>query len=196
MGKGLLIIVSAPAGCGKDTVIEKLISGCSDIYYSVSATTRPMRKGELDGKSYYFISHGRFKEMIDSNDLLEYAEYVGNYYGTPKSPVLENMSAGKDVVLKIEVEGAKNVKNLFSDCVLIFLLPPSFQELERRLRLRGTEDEFAIASRILKAREEIKEVYGYDYAVVNDDLETAVDEIKSIIKAEKLSVKRGVKSIE
>ncbi|MCL2086866.1 MAG: guanylate kinase [Oscillospiraceae bacterium] len=195
MSKGLLVVVSAPAGCGKDTVLDLLNRECENVHRSVSATTRQIREGEKDGLDYFFVNHGRFKEMLLNNELLEHAEYVGNYYGTPKAAVYEKLDAGLDVVLKIEVEGAENIRKLIPECVLIFILPPSFDELERRLRERGTEDEFAITNRIRRAKEELNEVPKYDYAVVNDDLTQAAENIKAIIRAEKCSTKREIHAL-
>lgn len=192
MSKGLLIVVSAPAGCGKDTILERVLADCPDMHYSVSATTRQPREGEVDGTSYIFKSRGDFMKMIRADELLEYTEYVGNYYGTPKAPVFEMLDAGKDVILKIEVEGAANIKKMFPDCVLVFILPPSLEELDERLTNRGTEDTFTIKNRIEAARTELGFVGSYDYAVVNDVLDEAVEDFKHVVRAEKLSLKRGI----
>ncbi len=193
--KGLLIIVSAPAGCGKDTILEKALADDANMHYSVSATTRKMRGGEIDGVNYHFKTRGEFEKMIREHQLLEYTEYVGNYYGTPKKTVIEMLEAGKDVVLKIEVEGAANIKKIFPDCVSIFILPPSMEELENRLVKRGTEDAFTIRDRINKAKIELTFAKNYDYVVINDVLDDAVNDFKVIIKAEKLAVKRGLPKI-
>ena len=185
MNKGLLFVVSAPAGCGKDTILEQVLAKTDNVGYSVSATTRAPRPGEVDGKHYFFHTRESFEKMIADNDVLEYTEYCGNYYGTPRKGVEDMLSQGKDVILKIEVEGAMNIKKLFPDCCLVFILPPSMQELERRLRKRGTEDEPTILRRTAQAREEIDCAAGYDYFVVNDALEDAVDDLIAVIRAEK-----------
>jgi len=138
MSKGLLFVVSAPAGCGKDTILEQVLEKAENVGYSVSATTRAPRPGEVDGTHYFFLSRERFEQMIAEGAVLEYTEYCGNYYGTPKKGVEDMLAEGKDVILKIEVEGAMNIKKLFPECCLVFILPPSMKELERRLRKRGT----------------------------------------------------------
>ena len=154
MSKGLLFVVSAPAGCGKDTILEQVLEKAENVGYSVSATTRAPRPGEVDGTHYFFLSRERFEQMIAEGSVLEYTEYCGNYYGTPKKGVEDMLAEGKDVILKIEVEGAMNIKKLFPECCLVFILPPSMKELERRLRKRGTEDEETIMRRIAQAKNE------------------------------------------
>jgi guanylate kinase len=193
--KGLLIVVSAPAGCGKDTILEAAFKTCKSLQYSVSATTRKIRDGEQDGVHYFFKTREEFEALIAENKLLEHAEYAGNYYGTPRDFVLEMLDAGKDVVLKIEVEGAGNIKKLFPDCVSVFILPPSFTELERRLQKRGTEDAETIQRRINIAKTEMSHVKNYDYVIINEKLEDAVRDFESIIRAEKLATKREIPEI-
>ncbi len=190
--KGLLFVVSAPAGCGKDTILEQVMAKSGNIGYSVSATTRAPRPGEIDGTHYHFMTREQFEQMIEDKTVLEYTEYCGNYYGTPKKAVENMLAEGKDVILKIEVEGAMNIKKLFPDCCLVFILPPSMQELERRLRKRGTEDEPTILRRTAQAREEINTAVNYDYFVVNDALEDAVDDLIAVIRAEKCRKERGL----
>lgn len=185
MGKGLLFVVSAPAGCGKDTILEQVLAKEDNVGYSVSATTRAPRPGEVDGTHYFFITRQRFEEMIANGEVLEYTEYCGNYYGTPRKGVEAMLAEGRDVVLKIEIEGAMNIKKLFPDCCLVFILPPSMRELERRLRKRGTEDEPTIMRRIAQAKNELDAAAGYDYFVVNDDLEDAVNDLCAVIRGEK-----------
>lgn len=185
MAKGILIVVSAPAGCGKDTILEQVLKANDNIFYSVSATSRAMRPGETDGVSYYFKTREQFEQMIADGELLEYTEYVGNYYGTPKKAVTDMLEAGKDVVLKIEIEGAANVKKMFPDCTMIFILPPSFAELERRLRKRGTETDEVIVQRLGTARKELKFAENYDYLITNAALEDAVDDFLAVVRAEK-----------
>ncbi len=185
MEKGILIVVSAPAGCGKDTVLEQALKKNGNLFYSVSATSREIRPNETDGLSYYFKTRTQFEQMIREGELLEYTEYCGNYYGTPRKAVEEMLAAGKDVVLKIEVEGAANVKRMFPGCVMIFLLPPSMAELERRLRKRGTEDEETIGRRIETAKKELTYAENYDYLIVNGDLSEAVEDLLAAVRAEK-----------
>lgn len=196
MNKGLLIVVSAPAGCGKDTILERVLADNDNIFYSVSATTRAIRPGETDGVSYYFKSREEFEEMIKNSELLEYTEYCGNYYGTPKKAVMDMLEAGKDVVLKIEVEGAGNIKKMFPDCVMIFILPPSIAELDRRLHKRGTETEEVIQKRIETAKGELTYAVNYDYTIVNGALEKAIEDFETVVKAEKFRVSRNADLIK
>lgn len=191
MAKGILFVVSAPAGCGKDTILEKALAKDINLCYSVSATTRAMRPGETEGISYYFKTREEFEKMIEGGELLEHTEYCGNYYGTPKETVEETLECGKNVVLKIEIEGAGNVKKLVPEAVLIFILPPSMGELSRRLHKRGTEDEKTIAERLKQAETEIACADNYDYVIVNGDLDEAVTDFVSVIKAEGFKVKRN-----
>ena len=185
MSKGILIVVSAPAGCGKDTLLEQALKSNDNLYYSVSATSRAMRPGETDGVSYFFKTREQFEDMIKNDELLEYTEYVGNYYGTPKKAVTDMIEAGKDVILKIEIEGAANVKKLFPECTLVFILPPSFAELDRRLHKRGTETDDVIKQRLETARKELAFAKNYDYLVTNAALEDAVDDFLAVVRAEK-----------
>ncbi len=190
---GILIVFSGPSGAGKDTVLEQLLKK-SDIVKSVSATTRAMREGETDGTDYYFVSREAFLSMIEKGEMLEYAEYVGNFYGTPRKPVEQWLSEGKDVLLKIEVQGGRKVKSLMPESVGIFIMPPSPEELERRLRNRGTDDEDAIRKRLQTAVEEMKCAGDYDYVVVNDRIEDAVEEIKAL--TERIKLERRRRSVE
>lgn len=185
-GKGLLFVVSAPAGCGKDTILEQLFARTDTAGYSVSATTRAPREGEVDGVHYHFKTRGQFEQMIRDGEVLEYTEYCGNYYGTPRKGVEELIAQGRDVILKIEVEGAMNIKRLFPECCLVFILPPSLAELERRLRKRGTETEEKIIARTEQARREIELAENYDYLIVNGELSAAVDDLLAVLRAEKL----------
>lgn len=196
MKKGLLFVVSAPAGCGKDTILEQVLKKDSNIFYSVSATTRAPRDGEIDGVHYRFLTRERFEELIKDNEVLEYTEYCGNYYGTPKQAVIDMLSQGKDVVLKIEVEGAMNIKRIFPECVLIFILPPSLSELERRLRKRGTETEEKIIERTRQAKTELSFAKDYDYVVVNGDLDKAVDDLLTVLAGEKMTTKRNIELLK
>ena len=194
--KGLLIVVSAPAGCGKDTILESVFKSFGNLRYSVSATTRQKREGEKEGVHYFFKSREEFELLIKNKELLEYTEYAGNYYGTPKSFIPQMLSEGKNVVMKIEVEGAGNIKKLFPDCVLVFILPPSFDELERRLKKRGSEDGETIKKRIAIAKIEMSFVKNYDYVIINDKIENAAGDFSAIIRAEKLAIRRGLPVID
>ena len=193
MSRGLLLVISGPAGSGKGTVIKYLMEKERDIAYSVSATTRSPRPGEVDGVNYHFISVDEFKSRIEHGGILEYTEYCGNFYGTPKKEAEDVLDAGKNLILEIEVEGAANVKRICPDAVLIMLLPPSHAEQERRLRGRGTEPEDKILARLAQAREEIKQLGIYDYIVYNQDgaAEECAQDISSIIRAERLSRRRN-----
>jgi guanylate kinase len=182
--KGLLIVLSGPSGAGKGTVCSALRSRVPELTYSVSATTRHPRKGEVDGVNYFFKSHAEFERMIEEGKLLEWAKYVNNYYGTPREFVEEKLEEGKDVLLEIEVQGARQVKEQFPQGVFIFLLPPSMKELKKRIRNRGTETEENLHNRMKAAENELKQVEYYDYVVVNDVVEDACDRIRAILVAE------------
>lgn len=184
--KGLLFVVSAPAGCGKDTILEQMLKKTDGAGYSVSATTRAPRDGEIDGVHYRFFTRERFEEMIKEGAVLEYTEYCGNYYGTLRESVDSLLSSGKDAILKIETEGAMNIKKQFPDCCLVFILPPSMAELERRLRKRGTETEEKITERLEQAGNELAAADNYDYLIVNGELDKAVDDMIAVMRAEKL----------
>jgi guanylate kinase len=185
MSKGRLIVFSAPSGCGKGTMLAEILKD-EHFYCSVSATTRAPREGETDGVSYHFLTKEKFEEQIASGGLLEYAQYCGNYYGTLKSEVDKNIAAGKDVILEIEVQGAIKIRELRPDALFIFVAPPSLGELDRRLRKRGTETDEVIAKRVGEAAKELSYAEKYDYIIVNDALEDAVDDFKAVIRAEKL----------
>jgi len=184
MNKGLLIVLSGPSGVGKGTVCSALRQKTTDLIYSVSATTRAPRPGEVDGVNYFFKSRQDFESMISRDELLEWAEYVGNYYGTPSQFVRSTMESGRDVFLEIEVQGAMKVKSKFPDAVFIFLAPPSLAELEKRITGRGTDDEQVIRQRMNVAIDEIRLMEQYDYIVVNDEIDCACGRIMSIIEAE------------
>jgi guanylate kinase len=181
---GILFVLSGPSGVGKGTLCDRLITVSPELVYSVSATTRTPRSGEKDGIHYFFKTREQFQAMIQSNELLEWAEYVGNYYGTPKSFVFETLQQGQDVILEIEVQGALQVKQQFPEAILLFVLPPSLEELQQRIINRGTDSENTIRKRMKVAAEELKLMNMYDYAVVNDDLNSACMQIKSIVTAE------------
>lgn len=188
--KGQLIVVSAPSGCGKDTVISRVLEKLGDeAALSVSMTTRAMRPGEKEGVNYYYVSVDKFKEHIKNGDMLEYANYGSNYYGTPVKPVKERLAEGKTVFLIIEVEGGGNVKKIFPEAKKIFIIPPSMQELENRLRGRGTDSEESIAKRMEIAKTELERAIEYDYVIENSVLEDAVSDVISIIRAGQLEIK-------
>lgn len=188
MSKGLLIVLSGPSGVGKGTVCTALRKRVPNLTYSVSATTRQPRLGEENGVNYFFKTREQFLDMIEKDELLEHAEYVGNYYGTPRDFVEKTLESGKDIILEIEVQGALKVKEKFPEGVFVFLLPPSLDELKDRIQGRGTENQATIDHRMSVAAEEISLLEKYDYAVVNDEIELACKRIESIIIAEHCKV--------
>ena len=194
--KGLLLVVSGPSGAGKGTICKGLLEKNKDIVMSVSATTREPRPGEVEGVNYYFISKEEFIKMIDNDEFLEYAEVYGNYYGTPKAKVMEKLDQGKDVVLEIDIQGALKVKDIYKDGVFIFIIPPSMEELKNRLESRGTETKESMIRRFESAYGEIGFAFRYDYAVMNDEVNSAVESMEAIIKAEKCRVHRLKNTIE
>ena len=178
-----LIIITGPSGVGKGTVVKELLDRNKDIWLSISATTRNPRIGEKDGENYYFISDEKFKDMIDKKEFLEWAQFAGNYYGTPLSTVNEKIEKGFIVLLEIEVEGAKQIKEKFPEALSIFLLPPSKAELEKRIRNRGTEKEEAIDRRLSRANYEIASSNQFDFVLTNHDVDETVKEVFKIIKS-------------
>lgn len=190
MSKGLLIVLSGPSGVGKGTVCNALRGKMDNIVYSVSATTRHPRLGEENGVNYFFKSREQFNDMIEQDQLLEYAEYVGNYYGTPRDFVEQTLDKGQDIILEIEVQGALKVKEKFPKGIFIFLLPPSLDELKDRITGRGTETQATIDHRLSVAVDEINLMEHYDYAVVNDQIDHACKRIESIVIAEHCKVKQ------
>lgn len=182
---GKLIVISGASGCGKSTVLKEVMSRLPNLHFSVSATTRAQRSGEVDGVNYYFVDHEKFRSMIDRQELLEYAEYVGNYYGTPEAPLNQALADGNDIILDIEVQGALNVRKRRPDAILIYMMAPSFEELKRRLYGRGDTAPEVIEERLARAKWEFTQAHQYDYLVINDHVENAVNEIISIITAQK-----------
>lgn len=188
--KGNLIVISGPSGTGKGSIIKEVMARNSNIWYSISATSRTIRTGEIDGINYYFMSRKDFENKIKKDYFLEYTEYNGNYYGTPREGINNKLSEGKDVILEIEINGALKVKELVPDAIFIFVLPPSLEELKQRLEKRGTESKQVIYERFKSAYKEINEITKYNYVVVNDDLEEATEKVCSIFKSERCRVDR------
>ncbi len=195
--KGILVVVSGFSGAGKGTIMKQLLEEYPDRYaLSISATTRKPRPGENHGREYFFVSKAEFEEMIVREALIEYAQYVGNYYGTPREYVCQQLEKGKDVILEIEIQGALKVKEKYPDTLLLFISPPGAGELKNRLVNRGTESKAVIESRLNRAWQEAQGVENYDYFVINDDLEECVQEVHSIIQNEHARVARNHAVIE
>jgi guanylate kinase len=192
--KGLLLVISGPSGAGKGTVCKALVKK-HDLWVSVSATTRSPRAGEVEGESYYFITREEFTSRIENGDFLEYAEVYGNMYGTPKPNVMEKLEEGKDVILEIDIQGALKVKETYPEGVFIFLLPPSMEELKKRIINRGSETKESLMTRFKSAYKEVNYVSKYNYAVINDTVDEAVKKIESILTAERCRVDRMKESI-
>ena len=195
MSKGILIVLSGFSGAGKGTLVKELMKTYDNYALSISMTTRKPREGEVHGREYFFTERESFEEKIAQNGLIEYAEYCGNYYGTPRDYVEKMLAAGKDVLLEIEIQGMHKVKKMFPDMLTLFVTPPSIAELEKRLRGRGTETEEVIRKRLARAAEEAKGMEDYEYLVVNDDLQECVEEIHSIVKAAKRASRRNTEFI-
>ena len=194
--EGLLIVLSGPSGCGKDTIISQVLNALGDEgYLSVSMTTRQRRGTEVDGVDYYFVTPEQFRENVENDLMLEYAQYGANFYGTPVGPVRHLLAQGKTVILNIEVQGGKNVRRLIPEAIEIFVAPLSLQELERRLIKRGTETRDAIDRRLLIAQAELQCAADYDYIVINDVLEDAVQDVLSIIRASRLKTELSISKI-
>ena len=190
MSKGRLYIVSGPSGAGKDTVLSEVFQYCPEISFSISSVTRPMRPGEIQGEKYNFITREKFLSMLENDELLEYNEYIGNYYGTPKAPVIAAIEKGQDILIEVDVNGAKEICEKLPEAVTVFIMPPSYQELKRRLSGRGTETQELIDKRMKEALNEIARATEFDYIVVNDDINTAVDDIIEVISSSRLMLKR------
>ncbi len=188
--RGLALVMAGASGVGKGTIREEAVPRMGDVAFSVSATTRPRRPGETDGLQYRFLSEAAFRETIAAGGFLEWAEYVGDLYGTPRAPVDAALAAGRDVLLEIDLAGARQVAAALPEAVLVFVAPPSLAELERRLRGRGTDDAAKIAKRLARAREEIRATGEFDYVIVNDRLDDAVEDFLAIVRAERLRASR------
>lgn len=185
MRRGILFVMTGASGVGKDTIRQAAMPDIENLFFSISATTREQRPGELHGKQYFFHDKADFETLIEEDGMLEYAEYVGDYYGTPSAPVLNALGKGQDVLLEVEVVGARKVKAKLPEAVMMFIAPPDLVELERRLRGRGTDSEEKIQKRLARAREEIRAIKDFDYLVINDTLGEAVRDFKSVIYAER-----------
>lgn len=196
MNKGGVFIVSGPSGSGKDTLLTELFKNHPEIKFSISTITRPMRAGEKEGEKYNFISRESFEKMIAEDYLLEYNSYIGNYYGTPKAPVIKAINDGCDIIIEVDVNGAASIREKLPQAVSIFIMPPSLKELKNRLSGRGTEPEEIINQRMQSALSEIKRATEYDYIVINDDIATAVNDIHSIISSERLKTERQKQIID
>ncbi|MBD5143836.1 MAG: guanylate kinase [Ruminococcus sp.] len=190
MKKGLLIVVSAPSGCGKGTILRQILKD-EKYYYSVSATTRKPREGEIDGVHYCFLSHEQFENLITENAFLEHASYCGNYYGTLRKPIEENLANGHHVILEIEVNGAMQIRKLCPEAKFIFIAPPSLEAVKKRLEHRGTESPEVINQRLQQAEEELNCKNQYDYCIINDVLQEAIADFKSVIRAEELKIQNA-----
>lgn len=188
--KGVLVVISGPSGAGKGTICKALLEKHENLFLSVSATTREPRKGEIHGTNYYFLTKEEFLERVEKDDFLEWAEVYGNYYGTPKSNVQEMLDSGKNVILEIDIQGALKVKENSDEGVFIFILPPSMEELKQRIINRGSETPESLMRRFNSAYQEINYISKYNYAVVNDTVENAVEKIENILAAEKCRVDR------
>ena len=193
--QGVLAVISGFSGAGKGTLMRALLERYDNYALSISAPTRAPREGEVDGREYFFKTREEFEQMIEHDELVEYAQYVGNYYGTPKEYVFSNLKAGKDVLLEIEIQGALKVKEKFPDTLLMFVTPPSAEELKNRLVGRGTEEMSVIESRLSRAVEEAQGIEAYDYLIVNDKLDACVGEVHSIIRNEHFRVSRNLSAI-
>jgi len=195
MAQGLLIVVSGPSGAGKGTICKQLIQKEPTLKLSISATTRKPRLGEIDKQNYYFMTVSEFEEMIQKDEFLEYANVYGNYYGTPKKYVIDEIQKGNHVLLEIDTQGAFQIKKKYPEGVFIFILPPSMKELKHRIVGRGTETQEAIERRYQSAFDEISSLKEYDYYVINDEVDKAVEKIQAIIQAEMCKVSRNAKNI-
>jgi guanylate kinase len=190
MSKGGVFVVAGPSGSGKDTLFKELFKRKPEIKFSISSITRPMRVGEVEGEKYNFITREKFLNMLENDELLEYNEYIGNYYGTPKAPVIAAIEKGEDILIEVDVNGAKSICEKLPEAVTVFIMPPSYKELKRRLSGRGTETQELIDKRMKEALNEIARATEFDYIVVNDNIDIAVDDIIEVISSSRLTLKR------
>lgn len=195
-GQGILVVVSGFSGAGKGTLMKALLEKYHNYALSISATTRNPREGEQDGREYFFVTRDKFESMIEDGELIEYAQYVNNYYGTPRQYVFQQMADGRDVILEIEIQGALKIKERFPEALLLFVMPPSADELKHRLTSRGTETEDVIAARLHRAAEEAVGINSYDYILVNDQIDTCVEEMHQLIQAQHNKVSNNLDFIE
>ena len=195
MNKGRVYIISGPSGSGKDTLLKKVFKRKPDIAFSISSITRDMRPGEVEGEKYNFISREKFEEMLQNDQLLEYNVFVGNYYGTPKAPVIDCIESGKDMLIEVDVNGASQIRKKMPEAISIFILPPSLEILKSRLTGRGTDSSEVIEKRLNEALREIACAKDYDYIVVNDNLDTAVDDFVSIMSVDEFRTDRNLELI-
>lgn len=195
MTKGRVYIISGPSGSGKDTVMKKLFERMPEIAFSISSITRPMRPGEVEGEKYNFISCERFEQMLQNDELLEYNVFVGNYYGTPKAPVMDCIESGRDMLIEVDVNGAEQIRNKLPDVISIFIMPPSLEALKNRLNGRGTDDVEIIEKRLNEALREIASAKDYDYIVINDNLDDAVDDFVAIMSVDRFKTDRNLELI-
>ena len=195
-GQGILVVVSGFSGAGKGTLMKALLEKYHNYALSISATTRSPREGEQDGREYFFVTRDKFESMIEERELIEYAQYVNNYYGTPRQYVFQQMADGKDVILEIEIQGALKIKERFPEALLLFVMPPSADELKHRLTSRGTETADVIAARLHRAAEEPTGINSYDYILVNDQIDTCVEEMHQLIQAQHNKVSNNLDFIE
>lgn len=195
-GQGILVVVSGFSGAGKGTLMKALLEKYHNYALSISATTRNPREGEQDGREYFFVTRDKFESMIEDGELIEYAQYVNNYYGTPRQYVFQQMADGRDVILEIEIQGALKIKERFPEALLLFVMPPSADELKHRLTSRGTETADVIVARLHRAAEEAVGINSYDYILVNDQIDTCVEEMHQLIQAQHNKVSNNLDFIE
>ncbi len=195
MNKGRVYIIAGPSGSGKDSVMKKVFEKAPDIAFSISSITRAMRPGEVEGEKYNFISRERFEQMIANDELLEHNVFVGNYYGTPKAPVIDCIESGRDMLIEVDVNGAEQIRAKMPDAVSVFIMPPSLEILKNRLTGRGTDSQEVIDKRLTEALREIASAKDFDYIVVNDDLETAANDFVAIMATDKFKTDRNLELI-